>query len=346
MPLNSLTRRKFLALAGLGTSLGLAACVDAPSVVPAAVPTQMPGMEQTTAATPAASATQDMDAMEKQSVDTFVANIGKDPNFWRQPMSYTMDGDVKVFQLTCTQGKWEIGPGNAVDAMLYNGMVPGPEIRVTEGDKVRVVCNNQMNESTTIHFHGLTIPNNMDGVAYITQPEPVKPGASFNYEFTVVNPGSHMYHSHHNAAVQVPMGLIGPFIIEPKDKSGEPKVDADYILVLNDSGIGLTLNGKSFPATQPIVAKLGQTVRIRYMNEGLMIHPMHLHGLPQVVIAKDGWPVPAPYKVDTLLVAPGERYDVTVLCDQPGVWAFHCHILTHAESSQGMFGMVTAVVVK
>ena len=229
--------------------------------------------------------------------------------------------------------------------MLYNGMVPGPEIRVTEGDKVRVVCHNQMTQSTAIHFHGLIVPNNMDGVPFITQ-DPIKPGGTFNYEFTVRNSGSNMYHSHHNSAEQVTKGLMGAFIVAPKDSSGEPKVDADYTLVLNDAGIGLTLNGKSFPATQPIVAKLGQTIRIRYMNEGLQIHPMHLHGLPQTVIAKDGWPVPMPYKVDTLTVAPGERWDVTVVCDQPGVWAFHCHILIHAESAQGMFGMVTAVIVQ
>jgi manganese oxidase len=159
-----------------------------------------------------------------------------------------------------------------VDVMLYNGMVPGPEIRVTEGDKVRVICNNQMTQSTAIHFHGLTIPNNMDGVPFITQ-DPIKPGASFTYEFTVRNPGSHRYHSNHNAAEQVTKGLMGAFIIEPNDKSGEPKVDPECILVLNDAGIGLTLNGKSFPATQPIIVKLGQTIRVRYMNEGLQIHP-------------------------------------------------------------------------
>jgi FtsP/CotA-like multicopper oxidase with cupredoxin domain len=338
------SRRKFLAMAGLGTGLGLAACVQNPSVVPLAVPTQMPGME-TTAPTPAGNSADDMDAMHKKGIDTFVANAGKDNTFWRQPMAFTTDGDVKVFDLTCTEGKWEIEPGNAVDAMLYNGVVPGPEIRVTEGDKVRVVCHNQMTQSTAIHFHGLIIPNNMDGVPFITQ-DPIKPGGTFNYEFTVRNPGSHMYHSHHNAAEQVTKGLMGAFIIEPKDKSSEPKVDADYTLVLNDAGIGLTLNGKSFPATQPIIAKLGQTIRIRYMNEGLQIHPMHLHGLPQTAFAKDGWPLPMPYKLDTLTVAPGERWDVTVVCDQPGVWAFHCHILIHAESAHGMFGMVTAVIVQ
>ncbi len=343
-----LSRRKFLTLAGItGTGLGLAACAAAPAQpTPTSLATL--AMDMTTnAPTPTpGSGPDDMDAMHKQGVDTFVANAGKDPTFWRKPMDFKTDGGFKVFEITCTEGKWEIAPGQGVDAMMYNGIVPGPEIRVTEGDQVRVICKNDMqSQSTAVHFHGLLIPNKMDGVPFITQ-DPIKPGASFTYEFTARNPGSHMYHSHHNAAEQVTKGLMGAFIIEPKDKSAEPAVDAEYTLVLNDSGIGLTLNGKSFPYTQPIIAKQGQTIRVRYMNEGLMIHPMHLHGLPQTVLAKDGWPLPQPYKCDTLNVAPGERYDVTVLCDAPGVWAFHCHILIHAESAHGMFGMVTAVIVQ
>ncbi len=349
MALKPISRRKFLALAGISTSLGLAACVQSPSVIPATVPgvapTPMPGMD-TAVPTAAGNSADQMDALHKAGVDTFVANAGKDKAFWGTPAAFTMDGDVKVFQITVTEGKWEIAPGNAVDAMMYNGMVPGPEIRITEGDKVRVVVHNQMSQSTSIHYHGVLLPNKMDGVPYITQPDPIKPGASFTYEFTAVNPGSHMYHSHHNAAEQVTKGLMGPFIIEPKDKSQEPKADAEYTLVLNDSGVGLTLNGKSFPATQPIIAKQGQTIRVRYMNEGLLIHPMHLHGLTQTVFAKDGWPLPNPYKCDTLIVGPGERWDVTFVADPPGVWAFHCHILTHAESARGMFGMVTAVIVQ
>jgi FtsP/CotA-like multicopper oxidase with cupredoxin domain len=142
----------------------------------------------------------------------------------------------------------------------------------------------------------------------------------------------------------VTKGLLGPFIIEPKDKSQDPAHDHDYTLVLNDSGFGFTINGKSFPATAPLTAKLGQKVRIRYMNEGVMIHPMHLHGMPQLVFAKDGWNLPNPFKCDTLNVAPGERWDVIVDCTEPGVWAFHCHILPHAESAHGMFGMVTALI--
>lgn len=346
MSLKTVSRRKFLALAGAGASLGVAACATGPSVTPQTIPTPMPGM-QMDEPTPSSGGTSadEMDLLHKQGVETFVANAGTDTNFWRPPMDFRLENGVKVFEITCTAGPWEIEPGKPVDAMMYNGMVPGPEIRVTEGDQVRVICHNEMPQSTSIHFHGVLVPNSMDGVPYITQ-DPIRTGESFTYEFTARNPGSHMYHSHHNAAEQVTKGLMGSFIIEPLDPSTEPQVDADYTMVLNDSGIGLTINGKSFPHTQPIIAQLGQTIRVRYMNEGLLIHPMHLHGIPQTVIAKDGWPLAMPYKCDTLNIAPGERWDVTVLCDEPGVWAYHCHILTHAESAHGMFGMVTALIIQ
>jgi manganese oxidase len=337
------SRRKFLALAGIGTGLGVAACTQGPSVTPVAIPAQQ---HTHTAPPPQPGDSNDqMDEMHREGVEIFVNGIGSDPNFWRPPMEYRMEDGFKVFELTCTQGPWEIEPGRPVPAMMYNGMVPGPEIRVTEGDKVRVICHNQMTQSTSIHFHGVLVPNSMDGVPYITQ-EPIKPGQSFTYEIITRNSGSHMYHSHHNAAEQVTKGLMGAFIIEPSDTRNQPAVDADYTMVLNDSGIGLTINGKSFPYTQPMLAKLGDTIRVRYMNEGLMIHPMHLHGLVQSVIAKDGWDLPQPYKCDTLNVAPGERYDVIVHCDEPGVWAYHCHVLTHAESAHGMFGMVTALIIE
>jgi FtsP/CotA-like multicopper oxidase with cupredoxin domain len=117
-------------------------------------------------------------------------------------------------------------------------------------------------------------------------------------------------------------------------------------MILNDGPLGFTLNGKGFPATEPIVATRGQTIRVRYMNEGLQIHPMHLHGIRQLVIAKDGYPLPAPHFEDTVLVAPGERIDVLVEATELGVWAYHCHILTHAEGPEGMFGMVTALIVR
>jgi FtsP/CotA-like multicopper oxidase with cupredoxin domain len=288
---------------------------------------------------------QEMDAHHEEAVNLFLANIGQEPNFWRPPMEFTMDGDIKVFDITCTELNWETMPGSAFPAMAYNGMVPGPTMRVTEGDRVRVNVTNQMTQSTAIHFHGLRVPNDQDGVPFITQPV-IPPDTTFSYEFTTRNAGSHMYHSHHNAAEQVTKGLMGAIVIDPADTSREPEVDADYVMILNDSAIGFTLNGKGFPYTQPIIAQLGQRIRVRYMNEGLMIHPFHLHGMPQLVFAKDGYQLPTPFLCDTLNVAPGERWDVLIDCDEPGVWAYHCHILTHAESRNGMFGMVTVLIVE
>lgn len=336
------SRRHFMKLAGLaGIGISAAACtVNAPA------PTA--DHEATShAAAPAAepSATPvDMDAMHEQGVKKFLDLIGKDPVFFGNKLEPTIVDGVKVFNLTCKEIQWDTGGGALANAMAYNGTVPGPEIRVKEGDAVRVVVKNEMTQSTSVHYHGVLLPNNMDGVPYITQP-PIKPGETFTYEFTARNPGSHMYHSHHNATEQVTRGLLGPFIIEPKDTAREPAVDSDYTIILSDGPMGFTLNGKGFPYTQPIVAKLGEQVRIRYMNEGLMIHPMHLHGLEQLVFAQDGWNLPQAYFCDTLNIAPGQRFDVLVSCHTPGAWAFHCHILSHAESAHGMFGMVTALIV-
>lgn len=285
-----------------------------------------------------------MDHHHEEGVNTFLQNIGTDSDFWRPPLAFAMDGDVKVFQITCQDVPWETNPGTVFPAMAYNGLVPGPEIRVIEGDNVRIEVTNEMAQSTAVHFHGVLVPNSMDGVPFVTQP-PIRPGETFTYEFPARNAGTHMYHSHHNAAEQVSSGLLGAFIIEPGDRSREPQVNAEYTLVLNDTTMGFTLNGKSFPYTQPIIATRGDKIRIRYMNEGFMIHPMHLHGIPQLVFAKDGYNLPVPYLCDTLNIAPGERYDVLVDCTELGVWAFHCHILTHAESRNGMFGMVTALAV-
>ena len=284
----------------------------------------------------------EMDAMHEAGVKAFPA---KTEGVGMQPLEPKIENGVKVFDLTCDKTMWEVEPGRRLEVWVYNGQLPGPEIRVTEGDQVRINVTNKLDESTAVHFHGLIIPNAMDGVPFITQP-PIKPNTTFTYEFTAKNPGSHMYHSHHNATKQVSMGLLGPFIIEPKDRSKDPAYDKDYTIILNDTAQGLTLNGKSFPATQPLTAKQGQKIRIRYMNEGMMIHPMHLHGMPQLVFAKDGWNLPQPYMGDTINVAPGERWDVIVDCTELGVWAFHCHILSHAESEHGMFGMVTVLVVE
>ena len=251
---------------------------------------------------------------------------------------------TKEFALTVDELKWEVEPGKFVDAMAYNGQVPGPTVRVDPGDKVRFVVTNKMEESTAVHFHGVDIPNALDGVPDITQP-PIKPGATFVYEWTTQNtPAVGMYHSHHDAQVQVPNGLFAAFLIGRVPTAG-PAPTAEHVMVLNDAGtIGFSLNGKSFPATAPYEAKVGERFLLHYMNEGVMAHPMHLHGMPQLVVAKDGFPLAQPYLADTVNVAPGERYTVLVDVKVPGVWAFHCHILPHAERSTGMFGMVTALI--
>jgi FtsP/CotA-like multicopper oxidase with cupredoxin domain len=338
------TRRAFLKASGAFAALagtGLAADKAlAQTAAPTAPPTAPP-----TASMQDGMTVDEMDKAHEAGVKAYLDNAGKNKNFWGNLLPYTLDGSTKVFQLEITEGPWETTPGTTISALMYNGQVPGPVIRVTEGDKVRVIVNNKMPQSTAVHFHGVHTSNAMDGVPFITQP-PIKTGTSFTYEFVATPQGSHMYHSHHNSTEQVTRGLFGAFIIDPLDKAQEPRVDAEYVMVLNDSGLGFTLNGKSFPSTQPISAKIGDRIRIRYFNEGLMIHPMHLHGMYQQVIAKDGANLASPYLVDTLLVAPGERYDVLVDCLTPGVWAYHCHILSHAEGPTGMYGMVTVLIIQ
>lgn len=252
---------------------------------------------------------------------------------------------VRIFELTCSKIEWEVAPGQVEEAFAYNGMVPGPTLRVVEGQRVRVHVKNELDQSTVVHWHGQRVPNDQDGVTFITQP-PIEPGQEYTYEFVAGPFGSHMYHSHHNSAEQVGKGLLGALIVEPRDRSVEPAYDREELVILNDALGGFTINGKGFPATRAYTAKVGERVRFRFMNEGVMVHPMHLHGLTYEVFARDGYLLPQPFKCDTLTIAPGERWDAIVVADNPGVWAFHCHILTHAEGPTGMFGMVTAMIVE
>ena len=288
---------------------------------------------------PAGMTAQQMDESYMKGVKAFPA---KTTGAGNQPMTPKMDGQVKVFEMTAEEIDWEVAPGDVRKGMAYNKQIPGPLVRVNLGDRVRIVLNNKLKESTAMHFHGLVVPNEVDGVPGVTQPL-IEPGKSFTYEFTVRNTGSHMYHSHMNGATQIPAGLLGAFIV---DGPADPAMANEQVMILNDGPLGYTLNGKGFPATAPIVLKKGEKVRIRYMNEGLQIHPMHLHGLVQTVFSKDGNLLPQPYKADTVLVAPGERVDVTVEASEVGLWAFHCHVLSHAETEAGMFDMVTVVIVQ
>ncbi|HEX9313030.1 MAG TPA: multicopper oxidase domain-containing protein [Actinomycetota bacterium] len=271
-----------------------------------------------------------------------VAFPAKTEGLGNQVLRPTMDNGVKVFALVAKQVRWEVSPGQFEDAFAYNGQVPGPQLQLHQGDRIRVVLENQLPQPTVIHFHGMTVPNAMDGVPYITQ-DPVFPGGSFIYEFTVKDPpGTYIYHSHFNSTEQVSMGLYGSILVLPD----HPTWNEDYTEILNDGPLGYTINGKSFPATAPLTAKLGDVVHIRLANLGQMIHPFHMHGYHFSVLEQDGQPLAEPSVVDTLMIAPGQTFDVEVHAVYPGVWAFHCHILSHVEGPQGMFGMVTALIVK
>ncbi len=291
------------------------------------------------------------DVIAKTKVDRFLAAEYDELPAPNTILEATLDGDVKVFELTIDEIEHRIDAQTAPLAALgFNGVWTGPQLRVVEGDRVRAVFTNNLKETTGIHFHGQDLPNAVDGVPMITQ-EPIVPGATHAYEFVAGPSGSHMYHSHHNATDQVGRGLLGAFIVEPKVPADRPAnlygTTQDIVWISNDTLGGFTINGRGFPATYPIVAQLGDKILVRFMNEGVMMHPWHLHGQPMRVVARDGYPLGgAAFTCDTLGVNPGERWDVVIDCKNPGVWAFHCHILTHAEGMDGMFGMVTALIVQ
>jgi FtsP/CotA-like multicopper oxidase with cupredoxin domain len=202
---------------------------------------------------------------------------------------------------------------------------------------------NELPEPTTVHWHGLPVPNDMDGVPFMNQ-KPIIPGATFTYAWTAKAPAVSWYHSHYDADKQITNGLYGMILIGHMKVPAGVHVDQTYNMELMDSGnIGLSINGKSFPATQEVKEPLNGWLEVNYLGAGNMSHPMHLHGMNQLVIAQDGSPVPKPYEVNTLLVSPGQTFTVLVHATLPGTWAWHCHILDHSEGPQGMFGIVTAL---
>ena len=303
-----------------------------------------------------------MTAMSWQEMDAKMAEVAlkfpaKTEGLGNSELSPIVSEDgYKVFNLTASIIKWEVEQGKFVEGWAYNGQIPGPILRASVGDKIRIVLKNELPESTSLHLHGVRVPNAMDGVDPYTQ-SPIEPGQSFSYEFTALEPAVGMYHSHHNAQVQVPNGLAGALLIGDwkdlgmKSASGrlpdtDGKADQEVVIVLNDSGtIGLSLNGKSFPATAPYTLKVGETMLVHYFNEGSLTHPMHLHQPSGLVVAHDGAPLEYPFWADTLNVAPGERWTVAYTAKDAGVWAWHCHVLTHAETPTGMRYMVTALIV-
>jgi FtsP/CotA-like multicopper oxidase with cupredoxin domain len=247
------------------------------------------------------------------------------------PLEPKMVDGYKTFELTASVMQWEVAPNEFVEAYAYNGMVPGPLLRVTEGDRLRIVLKNELPEPTIIHIHGPALPNSQDGVPDVTQPV-VQPGETFTYEFEVHPAGTFMYHTHFNSVVQESKGLYGILQVDPQDF--QPTYDKEYFQVLSELGGFYVINGKSFPSTDPLDAKVGDKVHIHLINLGQMVHPMHSHGFATKIVATDGHPVPevAQLTKDTVSIGPGERYDLEFTADRPGAWVYHCHILSHVQN--------------
>ncbi len=274
-------------------------------------------------------------------------------------------GQVREFQLVAEKAPWELAPGKTVEAITYNGTVPGPTIRVTEGDTVKVTLKNELEQETTIHWHGLHLPNKMDGVPPFSQ-APIKLGETFTYEFVASHAGTFMYHPHINSVEQIDNGLYGLLIIDPQQPD-QPKFDKEFTMLLGAwnlpsggetpaggqhqmpggqtmpgaqmGGMNMnynwfTINGKAFPATPEWVVKQGDVVRVRLANISNLAHPMHLHGHDFKVVAKDGEPIPPERQqtMNTLSVDAGETYDIVFIANNPGTWVFHCHELHHTEN--------------
>ncbi|CAN90660.1 multicopper oxidase [Sorangium cellulosum So ce56] len=262
-----------------------------------------------------------------------------------------VDG-VKVGHLVAGPLEHEIAPGLKSEVWGYNGSTPGPTIEAVEGDRLRIYVTNSLPEATTVHWHGLVLPNGMDGVAGLTQ-RPIEPGETYVYEFVVRYPGTYMYHSHFDEMTQIALGAVGMFVVHPRRPRG-PRVDRDFVLMTHEWKINagarrpdpnamsdfnvLTFNGKAFPATAPLVVGRGERVRVRLGNLGPMDHhPIHLHGLSFQVTATDGGFVPesAQYPETTVLVPVGSTRVIEFVPEEPGDWAMHCHMTHHTMMQMG-----------
>ena len=249
---------------------------------------------------------------------------------------------MKVFEIAAEHVRTEFLPGRIVDAWGFNGSMPGPTIEVNEGDRVRFIVENRLPEFFSMHWHGLEIPHDMDGMPGLSQ-DPIKPGEKFTYEFTLHQNGTFFYHSH--MAMQEMMGMIGLFIIHPS-RAHTPRVDRDFGIILQEWAIlpnntipntlamefnWLTFNGKAGPATTPLLCKLGERVRIRLVNLGMDHHPIHLHGHQFAVTGSEGGRIQttAFEPANTVLVGVAQARDIEFVATNPGDWHFHCHLPHH-----------------
>ncbi len=277
---------------------------------------------------------------------------------------------IRYFELVAEPVTQEILPGVYINGWGYNGSIPGPTIKAYSGETVVIRLINKLPEPTSVHWHGLDVPNNMDGVPAVEPTPQIDPEHYFDYQFTISNPaGTHMYHTHVNSAKQQMMGLSGAFIV--LDPNGIDRANKDYFLMLEEfklKGLEMgevkpgvyeldtmsesfnffTINGKCFPATTPLPVKYGDLVRIRLGAVMHHAHPMHIHGHQFVVTAIDGNDVPTAslMKRNTVNVASGETYDVEFIADNEGIWPFHCHIPHHMTNNMGkeLGGMTTTIV--
>lgn len=258
-------------------------------------------------------------------------------------LSYKIVDGVKEFHLRPMPVKRELLPGQKFNFYGYNGSMPGPTIEVIDGDRVRIVVHNELPEPTTVHWHGLEGPNNMDGIPFVTQPL-IPPGGTFVYEFTLHQPISMLYHAH--VAMQEAFGLVGMFVCHPR-VAYDPPVDQDFGLLLQQFYIGpssdtadstsmdwnyLTINGRCGPLATPLVVKLGNRVRIRYFNfSTLHQHPLHLHGHTFWVTGTEGGRIPESAWVpgNTVVVGVAQVREVEFIANNPGDWVMHCHMFHH-----------------
>ncbi len=268
-------------------------------------------------------------------------------------LSSKIIGGVKVFHLIPEEIDHAFDPGLRAKCWGFNGRVNGTVIEAVEGERVRIYVTNRLPVATSIHWHGFFLPNGMDGVGGVTQPY-IKPGETAKYEWTLRQHGTQMFHSHHDEMIQMGMGMIGLFAVHPRNPSAEYRVDRDFALLLsewtieagtarpntlkiNDFNV-LTINGKVFPSTAPLVCKRGDRVRIRLGNLGAMDHhPMHIHGYHFRITATDGGDIPlsAQWPESTVVVGVGQTRNIEFVADAPGDWAFHCHMTHHVMNQMG-----------
>ena len=264
-------------------------------------------------------------------------------------LPFTLRDGVKEFRLVAEPVKREFAPGMSVDCWGYNGQTPGPTIEAVEGDRVRFFVTNKLPERTSMHWHGVLLPNGMDGVAGLNQPH-IAPGETYVYEFALRQSGTQMYHPHSDEMVQMALGMSGMFVIHPRGHHA-PRIDRDFAIVLAEWFVPpgasrpnpavmtdfnlFTFNSRVWPGAAPLVARRGDRVRIRFGNLSMDSHPIHLHGHRFHVVGTDGGPIAegARWPETTVDVPPGSTRDVELIAEHEGDWALHCHESHHTMNA-------------